>query len=65
MTTRAGSLTVTAPDPDGGGPLVAPVTGYTYDPVGNRLTRTDAKNHVTTWAYDGMNRVASMTLPGS
>jgi ATP:cob(I)alamin adenosyltransferase len=31
---------------------------------GNRQTRTDANNHVTTWTYDVMNRVQTRTLPG-
>jgi RHS repeat-associated protein len=30
--------------------------GYTYDAGGNLLTRTDARNVVTTYAYDNLNR---------
>lgn len=56
-------LTVTAPDPDGGGPLAAPVTTHTYDGAGNELTRTDANNHTTTYAYDGISRRVSETGP--
>ena len=56
-------LTVTAPDPDGAGPLVAPVTTYTYDSAGNRLTRRDANNHTTSWTYDALNRAVSETWP--
>ena len=54
-------LTTTAPDPDGGGPLAAPVTTYTYDPTGNLLTRTDANSHTTTYGYDGLSRLISQT----
>jgi YD repeat-containing protein len=54
---------VTAPDPDGGGPLAAPVTSYSYDGNGNVLTRTDANNHQTTYAYDGLSRLVSETGP--
>ena len=56
-------LTVIAADPDGVGPLTAPVTTYTYDANGNVLTRTDANNHVTTYAYDGISRLVSETGP--
>ncbi|MGA2435488.1 MAG: hypothetical protein ABSG25_09405, partial [Bryobacteraceae bacterium] len=33
--------------------------GYTYDPNGNLLTKTDAIGTKTTMAYDGLNRVTS------
>lgn len=56
-------LTVTAPDPDGGGPLAAPITTYAYDAAGNRLTRRDANNHTTSWAYDALNRPTTETTP--
>jgi len=56
-------LTVTAPDPDGAGPLAAPVTGYAYDPAGNRVSRTDANGHVTAWVYDALDRPVSETSP--
>ncbi|MGH3109712.1 MAG: DUF6531 domain-containing protein, partial [Gaiellaceae bacterium] len=56
-------LTETAPDPDGGGPLAAPVTTFSYDDVGNKLTETDPRGHTTTFAYDDANRLVSMTAP--
>jgi RHS repeat-associated protein len=36
-------------------------TEYTYDPVGNRLTITDANGHVTTSVYDDVNRLIGET----
>jgi RHS repeat-associated protein len=56
---------VTAPDPDGGGPLAAPVTQYTYDEVGNLQTRKDANLHQTTYSYDPASRLTSVASPGS
>jgi RHS repeat-associated protein len=63
--------TETKPDPDGAGPLTAPVTSYTYDDVGNKRTETGPdpdgagplSGPVTTFAYDGANRLASETAP--
>ena len=45
-----------------GGPAGA--TSYTYDPVGNRLTRTRAAT-TTTYAYDRADRITSATTPSS
>jgi RHS repeat-associated protein len=52
---------VTGPDPDGSGPLPAPVTSYTYDASGNQLTETDSNNHTTSYVYDASNRLISQT----
>ena len=40
-----------------------PITSYTYDQVGNKLTQTDAKGNTTTWTYDYYGRVLTRTLP--
>jgi RHS repeat-associated protein len=56
-------LSETRPDPDGGGPLEAPVTKYTYDDVGNKLSATDPLGRTTTFAYDSANRLVSTTGP--
>jgi len=52
----------TGPDPDGAGPLPAPVTSYTYDDAGSRRTQTDVLGRTTTLAYDSANRLVSTTL---
>jgi RHS repeat-associated protein len=52
--------TVTGPDPDGAGPLTAPVTSYVYDAAGNLATRTDANQHVTSYGYDDAGRLTSV-----
>ena len=56
-------LTVTGPDPDGGGSLSAPVQTYTYNALGSVLTSTDPAGHVTSWQYDALQRPTQMTEP--
>lgn len=56
-------ITVTAPDPDEGGPLAAPVTRYTYDPVGNLASREDANQRTTSYEYDAADRLIRATHP--
>jgi RHS repeat-associated protein len=55
---------VTAPDPDGAGPVPAPVTQYAHDEVGNVDSRRDANQHLTEYEYDDADRLARVTYPG-
>ncbi|MDA1052746.1 MAG: dockerin type I domain-containing protein [Planctomycetota bacterium] len=61
---RARLVTITAPDPDGTtGPLLSPVTSYTYD-LANQLTEVkDPLNCVTTYNYDNAGRVEEVISP--
>lgn len=48
------------------GQLRSPDTGtssYTYDAAGNRITQTDARAVVTTYAYDALNRLTTIHYP--
>jgi RHS repeat-associated protein len=54
-------LRETAPDPDGLGPQVAPVTSYGFDAVGNKVTETDPRGNTTSFAYDAANRLTRET----
>jgi YD repeat-containing protein len=47
------------------GALPGETTSYTYTPNGERLTTTDALNHVTTNSYDALNRLKQMTDPSN
>ncbi|SIO13416.1 RHS repeat-associated core domain-containing protein [Singulisphaera sp. GP187] len=60
----AGRLaSVTAPDPDGAGPLTAPVTRYAYDAEDRLTSLTDPLGRVTTSNYDPAGRLASVVGP--
>ncbi|MDA1229163.1 MAG: hypothetical protein O2856_00185 [Planctomycetota bacterium] len=54
---------VTEPDPDGAGSQTAPVSNYTYNANGLRLTETNPLGEVTTWTYDNLNRMTQITEP--
>lgn len=54
-------LRVTEADPDGAGPLAAPVTTYSYDAAGNLTTMEDARNHETRYQHDERNRLIQVT----
>lgn len=43
---------------------VADSVKYSYDPIGNRLSMTDPTG-TTGYSYDALNRLASVTFPGS
>ena len=48
---------ITEADPDGDGPLTAPVSTFTYDQAGNLLTITDALGNLTQNQYDVLERL--------
>ena len=62
----AGNLTSkTLPDPDGAGPLTAPVIQYGRDPAGTGLlfSQTDPNNRTTNYGYDNQGNLNAITLP--
>ena len=54
---------MTQPDPDGGGPLSAPVTYYEYDAAGRLTEETDPLGRTTEYTYDDLGRVTRMSKP--
>jgi YD repeat-containing protein len=54
---------ITQPDPDGGGPLSAPVTTCEYDAVGRVTTITYPLSRDTQYTYDDLGRVTQISLP--
>ncbi len=56
-------ISITEADPDGDGPLTAPVTTFTYDGAGNLLTSTDAVGKVTENRYDVLDRLTQTLDP--
>ena len=62
----SGRLTsVTPNDPDGNGPLQAPVTSFGYNAAGRVSSVMDPLNHQTTLTYDAGGRLDVGTLPGN
>jgi RHS repeat-associated protein len=54
---------VTAPDPDGSGPLTSPVTSYGYDKSGNQVWMLDPLGRRTQYRYDSRNRLSETVNP--
>ena len=52
LTTR-----VTQPDPDGAGPLTAPVTGFAYDALGRLTTLTNPDASTQTFTYNAADQM--------
>ena len=52
-----------APDPDGTGPLAAPVSTLAYDKAGNQTSVTDPLGNVTQYEYDARNRLVRVIQP--
>ena len=47
------------------GQLAATTTSYTYDKASNRMGFTDTENGSTTYAYDTLNRLQTLTPPAA
>jgi RHS repeat-associated protein len=57
-------LSVTQPDPDGSGPLAAPVTTYGYDSLtGLLITIVDPRGEVTAMEYDHAGKLSKVVQP--
>ena len=56
-------IRTTSPDPDGGGPLEAPVMSYEYDFNGNQSAVVDALGRRTEYRYDERSRLIETILP--
>ena len=52
---------ITEADPDGGGPLESPVTGFVYDAAGNLSRTSDARGNQTQYLYDERDRLTELT----
>ncbi len=51
----------TEPDPDGSGPLTAPVSSFTYDAAGNQVSSTDAADQTATVVRNAAGLIAQIT----
>ncbi|MCR9197400.1 MAG: hypothetical protein NXI04_02035 [Planctomycetaceae bacterium] len=56
-------LTTTLPDPDGAGPLSAPVSTASYDTLGQLTSFTGFDGGITATVYDELGQVTSVTYP--
>jgi len=56
------ALTATEPDPDGAGPMAAPVWSYGYDRVGELLDATDPAGAHRLATYDDLGQVRTSTV---
>ncbi|MFN9851522.1 MAG: hypothetical protein ACK57P_06880, partial [Planctomycetota bacterium] len=55
--TRGLTTSVTPPDPDGAGPLTAPVTGLAYDTLGRLITLTNPDASTQTFTYNAADQL--------
>ncbi len=59
--TRGLPTSVTQPDPDGAGPLTAPVTGLTYDANGRVVILTNPDASTLTFTYNSADQILTST----
>jgi RHS repeat-associated protein len=56
-------ISITLPDPDGGGPLVRPIYTYEYNKNNYLKKETDPLSHVTEYVYNGRLDVVEVKQP--
>ena len=56
-------ISETLPDPDGSGPLTAPVTSYVYDAAGNLVATALSDGRTTRSVFDGQQRARKRVAP--
>jgi YD repeat-containing protein len=56
-------VAITQEDPDGSGPLAAPVTLLIYDALGRIVGKRDPEEAIWQWQYDDLERIAAQIDP--
>ena len=56
-------ISVTLPDPDGAGPLTAPVFTKAFNARGELVSQTDAMGNITSWTYNAQGQALTQTDP--
>ncbi len=56
-------IELTLPDPDGAGPLLAPIAYFAYDKMGRLVSETDPLGNVTNYTYNALGQIVLLTLP--
>ena len=60
---RGQETSVTLPDPDGAGPLTAPVFTKAFNARGELVSQTDAMGNSTSWTYNAQGQALTQTDP--
>ena len=60
---RGQETSVTLPDPDGAGPLTAPVFTKAFNARGELVSQADAMGNITSWTYNAQGQALTQTDP--